>query len=62
MPKRDWIAAISCAALLTLGACQAEPEDATVGEPPVDTLPITGTGSDLPEGMPLPPAPEDTLF
>jgi hypothetical protein len=45
------------AALLTLAACgpQDVPADSTVGSPLPDTFPVTGTVSDLPEGMPLPP-------
>jgi hypothetical protein len=48
---------LSAAALLTLAACGPEdvPADSTVGTPLPDTFPVTGTASDLPEGMPLPP-------
>jgi hypothetical protein len=48
-----------CCVSMTLAAC-APDEDPTVGDPLPDTIPITGTASDLPEGMPLPPAPDDT--
>lgn len=61
MPRRDWISAFVCATVLTLSACDSEPEGATVGEPLPDTFPVAGAASGLPEGMPLPPAPEDTL-
>jgi hypothetical protein len=59
MPKQRFAALLLSAALLS--ACTSEPEDTTVGEPLPDTFPVTGTSSDLPEGMPLPPTPEDTL-
>lgn len=58
MPKQRFALLLLSATILT--ACTAEPEDATVGDPLPDTFPVTGTASDLPEGMPLPPTPEDT--
>jgi hypothetical protein len=43
--------------LAVLGACgpQDAPDEAGIGQPLPDTFPVTGVGSDLPEGMPLPP-------
>jgi hypothetical protein len=43
--------------VFALAACgpQDTPDQAGVGRPLPDTFPVTGVGSDLPEGKPLPP-------
>ncbi len=60
------IQALSVLALtgfLALPACTREdvPREAGIGDALPDTFPVPGTGTDLPEGAPLPIAPGDTL-
>jgi hypothetical protein len=50
-------AAGAAVVMFALAACgpQDAPDRTGVGQPLPDTFPVTGVGSDLPEGKPLPP-------
>lgn len=60
MPTQPVIAALLCATVLGSAGCERPAEDAAVSEPIPDTMPLTGSGSELPEAMPVPATP-DTL-
>ncbi len=62
MGKTGRILSLLTIILAGIAACTPERprEEATVDEPLPDTFPVPAMGTDLPEGMLLPPTPDDT--
>jgi len=63
MENRMVRSALVLVAFTGAAACGPEdtPRNGQIGEPLPDTFPVAGSGADLPEGVPLPPRPGDTL-